>query len=76
MNILGWFLKVVAAIIVWAVVTLLLQFIGGLLVTVTQPQIQYLGKFLESSAALLGFLAGAIYFIWGSFPTTRFQRKV
>lgn len=74
MNILGWILKICAAVLVWAIVTLLLQFGGGLLATVIQPQIQYVGKFLVGSAGLIGFLAGASYFVWGPFPTAKFQR--
>ncbi len=58
MTILGWFLKVLAAVVIWAAVTLLLQFIGGLLGTVDQTQVQYVGRFLDSSAGFIGFLFG------------------
>lgn len=74
MSVLGWILKLIAAVIVWAIVALLLQFLGGLFSTVSQTQIQYLGNFLMKSAGLIGFLVGAAYFVWGYFPTERFPR--
>jgi hypothetical protein len=65
---MNWIIKLVAAIIVWVIVAVLLAFVGGLLATVNQTQIAYLGAFLKASSSILGFLAGAAYFIWGRVP--------
>lgn len=66
---MSWFVKLFAAIIVWVAMGLVLVFVGKLLLTVDQRQIEAVGKFLEANAYLLGFLAGAWFFIWGKIPT-------
>lgn len=66
---LNWLLKILAAIIIWVIVAVLVSFGGGLLATVGQAQITYFGNFLEKTAGLIGFLAGASYFVWGKLPT-------
>lgn len=66
---LNWILKILGAIVIWVLVALLVSFLGGLLATVGQTQISYLGSFLRASAGLIGFLAGACYLVWGTVPT-------
>lgn len=66
---MNWIIRIVAAEIVWVFVGLILVFIGGLLVTVNSTQIVSVGNFLKDNAYLLGFLAGAAWFIWGHLPT-------
>lgn len=61
-------IRLVAAIVVWVLAALLLGFIGGLLGTVDQTQINAVGDFLKDNAGLLGFLAGAWFFLWGTVP--------
>lgn len=63
-----WLFKIVAAVIIWVAAALLIGFIGTLLITVTQVQIQAVGTFLKENAGLIGFLFGAYYFIWGAVP--------
>lgn len=65
---MNWLVKLGASILVWVVVGLVLVFVGGLLLTVTQAQVREVGKFLKDNAYLLGFLAGAWFFIWGHLP--------
>lgn len=65
---LKWILKIAAGIIIWAIVALFVGFIGGLLFTVEQTQVRYLGDFLKDAAGLIGFIAGAAYVIWGRSP--------
>lgn len=60
--------KIIAAILVWVIVALVVAFIGTLITTVAQVQIQTLGRFLKDNSGLIGFLAGAAYFIWGTLP--------
>jgi len=65
---LKWIFKVFAAVLIWVAAALLIGFLGTLLVTVTQAQIQAVGTFLKDNAGLIGFLFGAWYFVWGPVP--------
>lgn len=60
--------KFLAALVVWVIVGLVVAFVGTIIATVDQEQIKTLGAFLKDNAGLIGFLAGAAYFIWGSLP--------
>lgn len=63
-----WFVKLIAAVIVWVLAALLIAFVGGLLLTVASPQIKVVGSFFKENAGLLGFLAGAWFYFWGRLP--------
>jgi type III secretory pathway component EscS len=65
---MNWLWKLLAAILVWVVVAVVLGLLGSLIATVDQAQIKTLGEFLKDNAGLLGFLAGAAWFVWGSLP--------
>lgn len=65
---LNLIIKLLGALIIWVLVSLIVNFVGTELVTVSSTQIVALGNFLKDSAGLIGFLAGACYFIWGSVP--------
>lgn len=64
----NWILKGIAAIIVWVIAALVVAFAGTLLKTVDADQIKTLGEFLVTNAGLIGFLCGAVYFVWGRLP--------
>lgn len=57
--------KLLASLLIWVIVALVVAFVGSLVATVDQVQIKTLGIFLKENAGLIGFLAGAAYFIWG-----------
>ena len=59
-------LKILYAIIVWIVVTIVLSLFGGLLVTVDQEVTVKIGQFLKDHSMIIGFLAGLCYYVWGS----------
>lgn len=65
---MNWLWKLLASLVVWVIVALIVGFVGTLLDTVGQPQIDALGVFLKNNAGLIGFLAGAAYFVWGKLP--------
>jgi hypothetical protein len=72
---MNWIVKLFAALIVWVIAALLAAFVGGLLHNVDQVQIKAVGDLLKDNAGLIGFLAGAAYFIWGRVPNWP-QRRV
>lgn len=65
---MSWIWRLLGAILIWVIVGLVVAFLATLLLTVKQEQINALGGFLEDNAYLIGFLAGAAYFVWGRLP--------
>lgn len=65
---MNWLWKLLASLVVWVVVALVVAFVGTLVATIDQVQVNTLGTFLKDNAGLLGFLAGVAYFIWGKLP--------
>ncbi len=58
-------LKLGYALGVWIIVTIVLYLLGGLMVTIAQPTVVQIGAFLRDNSALIGFVAGVVYFIFG-----------
>lgn len=58
--------RIVLAIVVFIVVAIVVNLLGKLCLTITDPTVQAVGRFLSSSSGLIGFLAGLCYFFFGS----------
>jgi hypothetical protein len=58
-------LRILYAIIVWVVVTIVLWLLGGLLQAVLEPTTRAIGNFLRGSAGLIGFLCAIVWYFFG-----------